>query len=406
MIRASPSSRQSFHPPEEVQLMVESRWLRWVGPGVVALGAVGAIASSTLGAGERPWTPRACGGLPSDRGAAAREAAPAGLAALRAAPWFRLDPVLDAEGALNGQRLSIGLDGDRLVRSLGLPAESFAAGPFGRVVLVGADDGFASHLQAVDVASGCSWPIADETAVVRRAVLDPAGASIFETRVDRETRADLGLWRRSIDGTSPARQVLAPLAADDRFGRTFSTELAWDVAGRRLAVQSCGEVACRTRVVGPDTDATVTLETPDLGLLVGFDADRIVTYGACRGLPCQVVSTDLRTAERRVLAERAGLAVVVATADGPRLVHEVVDGAASRIRSVALDGGSPADLGALPAGFRLHASADRSGSATRLPSDWILLAPDGRLPATATTLRPQLRHLPDGATVPLDEVAR
>ncbi len=34
--------------------MVESRWLRWIGPGVVALGAVGFIASTTLGAGGPP----------------------------------------------------------------------------------------------------------------------------------------------------------------------------------------------------------------------------------------------------------------------------------------------------------------------------------------------------------------
>lgn len=265
-----------------------------------------------------------------------------------------------------------------------------------------------SRLQAVDVASGCSWVIAEEVSVVRRAVLDPTGTTIYETRVDRATRADLGIWRRSADGASPAQRILAPLAADERFGRTFSTELAWDIAGDRLAVQTCGAVACRTRVLDPDggSSSVAIIEAPALGLLVGFDGDRVVTYSACRGLPCPVVSTDLRTGERRVLAEHAGLAVVVSTTDGPRLVHEVGEAPGSRLRSVALDGAAPADLGAVPAGFRLHATADRSGSATRLPSGWVLLAPDGRLPATATTLRPQLRHLPDGVTVPLDEAAR
>ena len=54
--------------------MVESRWLRWIGPGVVALGAVGFIASTTLGAAGRPWTPSACAGPPAASIAAARDA--------------------------------------------------------------------------------------------------------------------------------------------------------------------------------------------------------------------------------------------------------------------------------------------------------------------------------------------
>jgi hypothetical protein len=403
---ASPSSRQLSQPPEEVNLMVESRWLRWIGPGVVALGAVGAIASTTLGARDRPWTPRACAGPAEERGSAARDAGPSDLAGVRGTPWFRLDPILDGDGALSGQRLFVGLDGDRFPRSLDLPPESFAAGPFGRLILVGADDGLASRLQAIDVVGGCAWQLADEGSVVRRAVLDPSGTSLFETRVDRATRADLGVWRRSLDGTNAARQVLPPLDPDARFGRTFSTELAWDVAGRRLAIQSCGEVACRTRVVDTAGAAVGTLDAPDLGLLVGLDGDRVVSYLACRGLPCPIVATDLRTGERRLIADDAGLAVVLATPDGARLVHEIAGAAGGRLRSVSLDGGGSTDLGAIPAGFRLHPTVDRSGTATRLPLGWVLLAPDGRLPVADTSLRPQLRHLPDGVTVPIDEAAR
>jgi len=43
-----------------------------MGPGVIALGAVGFIASTTLGAGVRPWVPNACAGSPPDLVAAAR----------------------------------------------------------------------------------------------------------------------------------------------------------------------------------------------------------------------------------------------------------------------------------------------------------------------------------------------
>ena len=69
----------------------------------------------------------------------------------------------------------------------------------------------------------------------------------------------------------------------------------WDVAGDRLAIQSCGEVACRTRVIAPGGGPARLLDAPDLGLLVGLDGDRVVTYASCRGLPCPIVSTDLAT---------------------------------------------------------------------------------------------------------------
>lgn len=386
--------------------MVESRWLRWLGPGVIALGAVGFIASTTLGAGDRPWAPRACVGTAADMIVAARQPGPSGPADLRNEAWFRVDPLLDRDGALRGQRLAVGVGGGRVPPDVDLPPESFVAGPFGRVVLVGSDDGAASRLRGFDVVTGCAWAIADERDVIRRATIDPAGAGIYETRVDRASRADLGVWLRPLDGRGPARRVLAPLPADERFGRTFSTEFTWDLAGTRLAIQSCGEVACRTRVVAPAGGRTVTLDAPDLGVLIGFDGDRVVTYGACRGMPCPIVSTDLATGERHVVAPHGGPAVVLATADGARLVHETWAGNSRVLRSVALDGAAGTDLGSLPDGLGLHPAAVHAGAAIRLPPGWILLAPNGRLPADRATHRSQLRHIPDGLTVPLDEATR
>ena len=88
--------------------MVESRWLRWIGPGVVALGAVGFIASTTLGAGVRPWVPSVCAGPATERIATARDQVATAPADLRGKPWFRLDPILDDAGALMASGSSLG----------------------------------------------------------------------------------------------------------------------------------------------------------------------------------------------------------------------------------------------------------------------------------------------------------
>lgn len=392
--------------------MLESRWLHLVGPGVVAVALLGAIVSTTLGVGGPPWVPRPCAGVAADRVSAARDAGatgPADVAAVAASaavtPPFRLDPVLGPDGALLGQRLAVLLEGEPGGRTLELPPESFAAGAFGHLILVGSDDGTTSRLEAIDTTKGCIWPIAQETAVIRRATIDPARALIYETRVERVGRVDLGVWGRPIDGTSPARRVLAPLAADARFGRTFSTEFTWDTAGRRLAVQACGELACRIRIVEPDGGPAATLETPELGPLVGLDGDRVVTYGACRGLPCPIVVTNLRTGRREVLAQDGGPAVLLTTPDGARVVHEIFDATGRRLRAVALDGRAPTDLGPVPDGLRLRTAAD-GVSTVRLPSGWVLLAPDSPRTGDDAALRPQLRHIPDGMSVLHDEAAR
>jgi hypothetical protein len=384
--------------------MAESRWLRWIGPGGVALGAVALITSTTLGAGTRPWGPRVCAGPPGDAVAAARMPAPAAPADMHREAWFRLDPVLDGEGALRGERLAAGVGDGRSEPAADLPPESFASGPFGGIVLVGSDDGSASRLQALDVAESCTWSLATERDVIRRATVDPAGATIYETRVDRTSRADLGVWQRPLDG-GPARRILDPLPADARFGRTFSTEFTWAADGERLAVQSCGEVACRTRIVARDGSLAGDLEAPDLGVLVGFDGDRAVTYGACRGWPCPIVSVDVRTGARLTLEASGGEAVVAPTSEGARLVLETPRAAGQILRSVSLDGAAASDLGPVPDGLGLGLGPQRSAAATRLPDGWILLAPD---PASADgrAVRQQLRRIPDGMAVPLDEAMR
>jgi hypothetical protein len=386
---------------------MESRWLRWMGPGLLALVAVGTIASVASGAGQRPWTPAACADGGDNRGTAVRRAQPVVPGDLATEAWYRLDPKLDRDGGLEGQRLALGLGGSRVTRVMDLPAESFAAGPFGRIVLVGADDGVLSQLVAVDVDAACSWTVAEDSTVIRRATIDPDGLTVYEMRVDRATRADLGIWSRPLDGSLPAVRILDPIGSDERFGPTFTTEFSWDVEGARsLAVQSCGEMACRTRVLDLFTRQLRVVEDPDLGPSVGLAGDTLVSYAQCPGFPCPIAATSLTTGSRSILAEAAAVAAVVRTPDGPRLVHEFFDTSEIGLRAMALDGSSAIDLGRLPGDFRLQAGPSAADAATRTPSGWVLLSPDARIPVNGPTGAVLLRHVPDGATVQLGEVIR
>jgi hypothetical protein len=371
--------------------MVESRWFRRAGPAVAALAAVGVIASSTLGAPARTWVPEACSGAPRIG------SAPTGT-------WYRLDPVLDT-GFRVSQRLAVGPAGDRGARLLDLDGESFAAGPVGGTILVGTDDGRRSRLSLIDVARACAWAVAESLDVIRTASIAPDGASLFEYRVDRRTRADLGLWQRPLDGSTPPSRMLPPIVADARFGPTWLTDLVWSDDGRALAVQSCGEVACRVRVLDPVIGDVQLVSDPDVGDLVGIAGDRLVAHGVCRGLPCPLVSVDLRDGTATVLERAAGQAVLSRDADGrPVVVHEV--GAAGRtLRIVGLDGQHAQALDTGPDARRLVAGPARSGGAAEIAPGWILFGPDGRLPIDGA-IRPVLRHVPDGRTVLLDEVSR
>jgi hypothetical protein len=371
--------------------MLESRWIHRSVAGVVSLAAVVAIGATTLAAGPRPWSPPPCAGPPSAPALAERGAATA---------WFRHEPVL-VDGSLASSEVVLGSAAQDRPALLVLDAESFVAGPFGDVLLVGTDDGRTSRLSLVDVAGACSWPLATSDDVIRRATLAPDGRTVFEMRVDRATRADLGIWRRSLVGPGAVERVLGPIAPDERFGRTFTTGFTWSQDGRGLAVRSCGEVACRVRVLEPATGRHRLVADPSLGDVVGLDADRIVTHAACRGLPCPLVSVSLVDGSRTVLEPLAGLATMTTMADGTSRV--VFERGATRLRAMALDGGAAQNVGELRDGERLVAAEDRSGSGAAVPPGWISLAEGGRV-APDRPRATVIRHIPDGRTVELGEV--
>ncbi len=136
-------------------VMVGHRWGRTLAPGIVALGGLAMVATSTQAARDRPWAPPDCPGGGAARVAIARAADPPDPASVAGEPWFRADPRLDGAGALDGQRLTVGRRGGGAPATLDLPAESFAAGPFGDLILVGEDDGITSALATLDLAAGC-----------------------------------------------------------------------------------------------------------------------------------------------------------------------------------------------------------------------------------------------------------
>ena len=360
-----------------------------------------------IGRGRRAPAP----GPPGDAVAAARQPGTGRRPRTCATrPWFRLDPVLDGEGALRGAAAGARARrwshraGRRICRrSRSRPDRS------GGIVLVGSDDGAGSRLVAFDVAGGCAWPLATERDVIRRAT-DRSGrcVDLRDARRSSQPRRPRGLAAAARRRGRP-RRILEPLPADDRFGRTFSTEFTWDVAGDRLAVQACGEVACRTRIIDPATARPrATSTTPDSASSSGSTAIALVTYGACRGLPCPIVSTDLRTGARLDARRRrrtGGRRRRRPTAPGSCTRPPRGDG--PRLRSIALDGAAAvrprsrprrARPGSRPAAARLPRP--------RLPAGWVLLAPDGRVSPTRPAVRPQLRRIPDGMTVPFDEAMR
>lgn len=295
-----------------------ARWLA-VSPLLVA------VAAGTLGPGratspfvaEPPWEPPPC---------AAQAAMPPGPAT-----WYRLDPVLDRTGTLAGRTLVVGTEGTA-GRSLELAPESFASGPVNGTVLTGEDDGAASHLSLLDVVRSCRTDLADEVDVIRSAVLAPDGRTIYEHRVDRATRADLGIWRRSLPGRT--ERVLAGLAPDRRLGPTFVTTLVLAPDGQ-LTVSSCAPAGCRVRVLDPAT-SRVTL-VRDIGAGLGTVSGSLVARAACAGLPCPIVAVDLGSGRRTTLVD-AAFGAAIGGRTGDRLVAETAGG---QVLVVGLAGAGP-----------------------------------------------------------------
>lgn len=356
------------------------RWIRGLVPvaAVILTSAGGLVRPPALAAADPPWVPPAC----TDAGP------PGGTAGGGAGPWFRTEGVLDAARSLASTRLWVGAIGGAAHR-MELPAESFASGPVGSLVVVGADDGERSRVSLVDVARGCARSLPDEASVVRSALLAPDGSALLEHRVDRATREDLGVWRVPLDG-SRARRVVAPPPRDWRYGVTFTTELRL-LADGRVAVTSCGMEACRTRIATPGRSGETWVGPT--GTVIGVAPDGgVIANARCPGSPCAVLRYG-KGGDLRLLLAAAGRAAI----DGTRLVAETADG----LVAVPLRGGAVTRV-AGGAGLVPVRDGSLSGRGASHGSSGVLLAPGDRLDPTGA------RVLPDEAATPLalTEVAR
>lgn len=211
---------------------------------------------------------------------------------------------LNAEGELIGRSLTAQSGaGQPLV--VMLPTESFVGRPSGDLVVYTRYTSTAgSEVRALNPVTQCDTRLATPSEIVRSAVLDKTASALFVHSVTRANRADAGIVRYVLQSGSAAR-VVAPLQSSEVFGPIFGTDLRWSVDGDALAVQSCGFHACLTRVLDLWTGSVSEYATPGQGAFIALTQDHLVTFAACGGLPCDVLSTDLASGVVAVLASDA-----------------------------------------------------------------------------------------------------
>lgn len=290
------------------------RWSFWLGPPLALAAAAVVLGAFQPGAeaGGRV-TPRPAG--------VCADAAPArrGTAAVRGT-WWRIVDRLDVNGTLVGRTLFAGRGGATNL-TLELGAESSASGPVGGIVVVTSDDGRFSHVWLVSAAEGCSWLVHRSLDVVRSAILDPSNGSVLAHVVARETRVDKGTWRiTGLDPDASIELVLGPLPPQRNVGPIWATELRLDPSGRRLAVQSCAEVSCVTRIVQLDGSGVAAAQVGGLeqGSIIGIAGNRLIAWAHCQGYPCAVQAWRIGVAKPETLIDLAAGAAL--TGDGRHLL--------------------------------------------------------------------------------------
>jgi hypothetical protein len=350
-------------------------------PGTAVLDVRGAIATAFGLPADLP----VCRAFdPSSATGSARQSPQAqpAQASPQAVPRYRVESILDGEGALAGWNLTASAGATSL--RIALPPESSVRGPVDGRIAVAMDDGSRSQVRVIDPAGACGELAIESRDVVRSAVLTDAGDSIVYHAVGRADRADKGIWRQSLGRGKATQQVLPAVRIGDplldEIGPVWTTGLRVSEDGARLAVESCGAEACRVRIADLGSGSRPSGDSFP-GMLVGLDDQQLLTLRDCDGLSCDLVSTALATrAERRLATDVASasslvldgrlFAVAALQLDGrPSLV--AIDAAAGKTwvaaESVLAEGFGPEAW----ASVRLVPAGGTSDAGIEAPSGWV-----------------------------------
>ncbi len=383
--------------------MSKRRWPMFAGPPLILIAAMLLVARpEPVAEATRPITIHqisACASADAvmDRAGATPEA------------WWKSAERLDSAGTLLGRRLSVGLSGGTAARAatatgaattggLDLPPESFVSGPVDGLIVVATDDGSRSTVRILSAAAACGMVIHETAAVVRTAIIDRHDHSVLAYLIDRSTRADLGTWRLAIApaAATEARLVAPPLGELARsVGTVWGTGLLLDTQGNQLAVQSCTDLGCLTRIFDlshPGAAPTV-IHGIDEGPMLGFAGSTVVTWAACPGYPCAILAWDAGasagTPGRRVLAAAANAAAM--TADGRRLVAVQADEPGTQPVEIDPRTGQLSHLRGLASGLRPLVTGASATSGLEVAANEIAIgpgAPDGSAASAGSNMQP------------------
>jgi len=365
--------------------MSKRRWPVFVGPPLVLIAAMLMVA--------RP-EPVAEAARPSViKGISSCVPAEALVGSVDARPgsWWTSVERLDAAGTLLGRRLAVGASTDTTAGGLDLPAESSISGPVGGLIVVTADDGSRSTVRVVSTVAGCGLVIHETDAVVRTAILNRHDRSVLAHLVDRATRADLGTWRLAIaaGGAAEARLVAPPLGDLARsVGTVWGTGLVLDAQGAHLAVQSCTDLGCLTRVfdLRHPGAAAVVIKGAAEGPMLGFAGETLVTWAACPGYPCAILAWDPATSRSRTLLTAATAAAM--TSDGRRLVAVQSDAATSQPIELDPSSGRLSHLRGLAPGLRPLINGANATTGLEVAANEVAIGTPGAAGSDAHALNP------------------
>ncbi|HLX33926.1 MAG TPA: hypothetical protein VKR30_01640 [Candidatus Limnocylindrales bacterium] len=174
--------------------------------------------------------------------------------------------------------------------------------------------------------------------------------------------------------------VLGAQTAARAMGLVYGSALALDARSTHLAVQSCTDLACVTRVFDLTHAGSEPriLRAPEQGRLLGFAGSELVTWQACVGYPCPILAWNVGTDRARRLTENATAAAL--TGNGRRVVASVGDASGAAMVEIDIATGRLVRLRGLAAGARPLANSPTAVLGLEVAADQVAIAVPGSDP--------------------------